>query len=172
VKKLTSILLLFCLLFATAGYQVVLRVQVWQAKNQMKRELQNSSSHKDEITEFQFAADKYNQLEWENDHEFLFNGHMYDLISKEWKNGKLLISCISDDRETVLLNEYMKINRENQSGKKTLASLLQLICSQFVLPSSILSPGSVNCNQTKFPSYTSGLFNIAYPIHTPPPRSC
>jgi hypothetical protein len=138
----------------------------------MKRQLRNSTRHKDEITEFHFSADKLSQLEWEDKHEFRFNGHMYDVISQEWKNGKLEIRCIADEKETSLVNHYLNIIRDHSGGKKALASLLQLIGIQFLLPSSIPERQNTVSLKMKFPSITSRLLSIAYPIQTPPPRYC
>ena len=137
----------------------------------MKKQLKNSFGSDEHITEFAFTNEKLGQLEWENDHEFRFDGHMYDLISKESKGGLLHLRCIADENETTLLDQYMKINRNNLPGKKTLNSLIQLICAQFIPPSAV-SVAAVDGKQEKFPSYTSNLFSITYPIQKPPPRNC
>jgi hypothetical protein len=171
VKKITAIFLLFCLVFASAGYHFVFRFQIMQAKQEMKKQLKTSDRHKEDITKFKFTGDKLDQLEWENENEFRFNGHMYDVISKHQENGSVDIRCIADEKETALLDQYMKINRSNIPGKKALNSLIQLICAQF-LPPSEPTLNYFPSLPTKFPTHISGLFSMAYPIQTPPPRHC
>ena len=138
----------------------------------MKRQLRVTSRYKEDITEFSFTAEKLEQLEWENKHEFRYNEQMYDVISQEWKEGKLVLQCISDEKETELLNKYIKVTRENNSSKKTLASLIQLVLAQFIIPDPILPDPNTILFRTKFPSHSSRLISIAYPIQGPPPRVC
>ncbi|MFL5810113.1 MAG: hypothetical protein ACJ749_11370 [Flavisolibacter sp.] len=171
MKKITAILLLFCLVFATAGYHFVFRYQISEAKSEMKKQLQASSDHKEDITAFNLTREELATVEWENAHEFRFNGEMYDLISKQSKNGVLHLRCIADEKETALLDQYMDINRNNLPGKKTLNSLIQLICAQFIPPAAVTMNAAVYL-PVNFPSYSSNLFSVTYPIHTPPPRDC
>ena len=170
VKKITAILLLFCLVFASAGYHLVFRYQISHAKAQMKRALRNSSRNSEDVTEFSFTNENLKQLEWEDDHEFRFKGKMYDVIEKQWQDGKLHIRCISDEKETVLIDQYMQINKNNHSDSKPLSSLIQLITAQFIQPFALIPELCAIQIKNSFPFYSSRLFSTAFPIHTPPPR--
>jgi hypothetical protein len=71
------------------------------------------------------------KLIWEGNDEFRLNGEMYDVIEKKIQNEKLVIRCISDKRETVLLKKYEKINHEGNSRSRS-ALLLKLVGSSYL----------------------------------------
>jgi hypothetical protein len=71
------------------------------------------------------------KLQWEGDDEFYLNGEMYDVIESKIINGKLVIRCISDKKETALIKNYEKITKENNSKSKS-ALLLKLVSSCYL----------------------------------------
>jgi len=170
LKKVTAILLLGCLVFCAAGYHFVFRFQLWQAKSEMKLRLLRSPGQK-EITELSFNSQEQEKLEWEDDHEVSVNGEMYDVIEQYSRDGKLVLRCIDDKKETALIDEYLKLNKNN-SDNKPLSSLVQLIAAQFLVPVTNLPEPSVNWFSNQFFNYSSDIVSTSASINTPPPKVC
>ena len=170
LKKLFSILLLSCLLFNTAGYHLIFYIRQAEIKAEMKRSLLHSDNKEVDLLVFSLN-DKKNieKLEWEDDDEFELNGEMYDVIEKKTQNGKLIIRCINDKRETELIKNYEKINKEGNSKNRT-ALLLKLLDNTSASPvtielfiKNILKPAKV--------SFCSIAISSCYhDVLTPPPR--
>jgi hypothetical protein len=166
VRKLTSILLLFSLLVLLFGYHLAFYFQIAAVKAEMLASLKNQQNHRDIIT-FHFNQRLALETEWENEHEFRYNGEMYDVVEKKQKGDQLVIRCIPDKKETTLIKEYQKNNKRNHSN-----SFVQLVITQFILPSEY----SVKLPQR---SIAKSYFNHSYTllsrpssIFIPPPEVC
>ena len=173
VKKIISILLLFSLLLNIVGYHIIFHLRQVEIKSEMKTLLRLRANSEDEI-DFVFSVnDKkgISKLEWEGDDEFRLNGQMYDLIEKKIEGNKLVLRCISDEKETSLIKKFAKMNTEaNSKGK--LALLMQLFSSSY-LPTSntemILGykpvPSIIHFQADPFSSQVRDVL-------TPPPQVC
>jgi hypothetical protein len=170
VKKITAILLIACLAFCAAGYHFVFHFQVWQAKSEMKLRLLHSAKLK-EITELSFTPEEQQRLKWEDDHELSFNGEMYDVIDQYLKNGKLVLRCIDDRKETGLIEAYLRFHKNNNDNRP-LSAMMQLMSAQFIVPSTILAEPSTRSLNNSFGIYSSTIASVTTSIHTPPPRVC
>ena len=71
------------------------------------------------------------KLKWESDNEFSFNGEMYDIIGKKTENGKVVIRCIGDKKETALVDKLKDNWRENERCNKIVNELFQLLQTLF-----------------------------------------
>lgn len=110
------------------------------------------------------------QLEWEGDDEFRFRGEMYDVIEKKTINGKVIIRCISDKKETLLIERYKKMNGENNSRSKS-ALLIKLVDSTYLATTDselcaeyVPSPLAIHFQYVIIPSRT-------IEVITPPPQA-
>lgn len=69
---------------------------------------------------------------WEEEHEFSFNGKMYDVISVQHENNSVKIHCIKDDDENALMELYAlshkATGKNTSSSNQTLKFLTQLYC--------------------------------------------
>jgi len=166
VKKLTSILLLLCLFLVLFGYHLVFYFQVAAAKTEMMAFLKNQEGHKD-VVQFCFDNSEAKQLVWEEEHEFRFNGEMYDVVEKEQKDGRLIIRCIADTKETTLIKDYLRNNRRRNS-----TAFIQLITIPFVLSfeHAINPPQKIISKNFFEPSYL--LTDRSPLILVPPPDVC
>jgi hypothetical protein len=126
LKKTVSILLLFCLLFNVVGYYIVFHIRRAEIKDEMKKTLRENIYNQDQEILCFSLNDKaaISKLEWEDDHEFRLDGKMYDVIEKKVENGKLIIRCISDEKETALVKKFEQINNEKGANSKGKAALL------------------------------------------------
>jgi hypothetical protein len=133
LKKIVSILLLFCLLLNIVGYHVIFYFRQAEIKAEMKNSLLIGANSEDE-TCFAFSLNdkkSIDKLDWDGHDEFKLNGQMYDVIEKKIERGKLVIRCISDKKETALLESFNQMNNENNSKRK-LALLMQLVNSCYL----------------------------------------
>jgi len=73
-----------------------------------------------DVVELAFDEPSFARLVWEEENEFRFKGEMYDVVEKRVVNGKILLLCIPDKKETQLLYEYKKQTENNQSQGKQL----------------------------------------------------
>jgi hypothetical protein len=151
------------------GHQLAFILQLHQLKLEMKRNipmLRNSA----DVVELAFDESSYARLEWEEDHEFSFKGEMYDVIEKRAVNGKILLLCIPDKKESQLLYDYKKQTEKSQSQDKQLA--LKWIIN-YLQPVALNTTPSVRCiHLTPFPEYAASLFFRPLSIFTPPPDCC
>ena len=98
------------------------------------REAIRVQTYSEHETDFSFSVNdkqSMDQLDWEGDDEFRFNGEMYDVIEKRIENGKLIIRSIADKRETALLDKLKGHWNQSEKSNKVADELFQLLQSLF-----------------------------------------
>jgi hypothetical protein len=153
------------LCFSMIGYHAFFHFQIATAKTEMRALLKTQKRHAD-VTEFSFNKKEFVELEWENAHEFRYHNEMYDVIEQKEIDGKLIIRCISDKKETALLNEYKKTNKRNQSNSPA----VQLMTVQFVLPGDEPMAVPQRLLQHCFTDHSYNLYDSYSSIVIPPPE--
>lgn len=157
--------------FYITGYHFFFHIRQWQIKAAVQKKLrQDINSQNTEL--FVFSLTKQEGVagpEWEGDDEFRLNGEMFDVIEKRIENGKMFVRCISDKKETALLKDYERINKEGNSKRKS-ESLLKLMVSSFlpepnfaIRNKDIPSPVNIPFQSEIIPSYRQDVL-------TPPPQ--
>ena len=98
-----------------------------------------SKTKKEELVLLKFTDKEIeSKLKWKHSKEFEFEHQMYDIVSKEVKNGTHYYWCWSDNKETKLnqkldqlLSSTLEKNTNNKNSKKRLNSLYKsLYCSK------------------------------------------
>lgn len=169
MRKLFAILLFCCFFLVTAGYHLLYCFRIAEAKQEMKNFLIHSL--KEDVTEFYFSEAEMAQLNWEETNEFRYQGKMYDVINLEKKEGRILIRCVSDTKETALLDNYFKTHRQTSENSSSHA-ILKLIASPY-LPSSVaLLHVTGKKTEKDFAGFSSNLPSAERRIPTPPPQVC
>jgi hypothetical protein len=174
LKKIITILLLGCLCLNVTGYHIIFQLHKAALKMAMKRMLRRQANSQDELA-FQFPIDappSPDGPKWEEEHEFSLRGKMYDVIEKKVKNGKLVVRCISDDRETELIAKYQQVLEKSfgHRAKKRSASLLKLIISLFTIPATFMPVLFTATLHNEFSIYRCNLPAACRDVITPPPR--
>ena len=77
-----------------------------------------SHTAKNELIQIDITSNKKN-IVWEDEKEFELQGKMYDVVSKEIVNGKQIVYCIDDEKETELIAKYNASQKKNNSDKKS-----------------------------------------------------
>ncbi len=174
MKKLFAILLLISFSVQIWGYHLYYKIQQRQVKNEVRSRLRNQEGDENAARfVFNTSLGEDKALDWEEDHEFRYNGTLYDVIEKKSVDGKLYIRCISDERETTLVNSYkgmLKDDFGNDSHK--MPSPLKKLFSALFENITIADPVVFPDNKTlSFSLYDSPLLTVSQEVITPPPQS-
>ena len=117
LKKILVIALLSMVVFSQVGYYAYFVVQQYCLKLQMK-EYVLSHTAKNELIQIDVATNE-KDIVWEEEKEFTLQGKMYDVVSRENVNGKEIIYCVDDKKETELIAKYKTTQKKNNSDKKS-----------------------------------------------------
>ena len=143
----------------------------------IKKEVKQAIKHsvpESQLISFHFTYHEANQLTWVKSHEFILNGHYFDVIHKAKNKNGYFFKCISDDQETVLFSQLRSITSFNisHSGEnqpvnvwfKFLSEPMELLSmSTFGLPHfEVQKSDQLKTHEENF--YSTFIF-----IETPPP---
>ena len=126
-----------------------------------------TKKHPDAV-DIRVTREEAKRLEWEDENEFRYQGQMYDVIEKKIIGNQLVFHCVSDKKETALLQEYQKNTKRHSST----SIIFQLITAQFVLPNNYQLLQPVSMVQKYFTGYLFCLQNPVSTIVPPPPDNC
>lgn len=111
-----SLLLVLFIAQGGIGYWI-LQHKIWLIKKEMKA-LVLGNVQEDQLTPIHLSQKEFNQLEWPEPWEFLFQGKMYDISRKEFHgDGSVTLYAVMDTEE----NELKALVRSlvnNSSDKK------------------------------------------------------
>jgi hypothetical protein len=169
VKKIHSFLLLNCLLLAIIGYHFIYQYGISEAKEEMQEMIRNRI-HTENLVTLEFSPSELSSLQWENDHEFFYHDRMYDLESRQEKNGRVILSCIRDEKESQLANAYREANNRNKGQNGPVEELARLLFTPFIQVSQQLPSAFSTDYRFIFPSYKESLIWTPSELATPPPR--
>ena len=173
MKKTVSILLLFCLLFNVVGYYIVFHICRAEIKDEMKKTLRQNIHNQDQEIFCFSLNDKaaISKLEWEDDQEFRLDGKMYDVIEKKIEDGKLIIRCISDEKETELVKKFEQINTEKESNTKGRTALLIKLIGNAYIVATVSDLPVENSALIQRPYFNSNIITpLRSDVLTPPPQ--
>jgi hypothetical protein len=167
VRKVVSLSFLVILLINVFGYFISFSVQRNKIKEVVKHFLRGERS--EATQQFAFTEQQFASLNMVgNDSEFTLDGSLYDVVNKELRDGRIVITAYYDHQETGLLSRFISyFSEENQStkGKQILPvfSLLEFVFSSYEWK---CYDTFVCCN---IPSYVSNLINPSLDLASPPP---
>ena len=111
-----SLLLVLFIAQGGIGYWV-LQHKLWLVKKEMKALVMGNISE-DQLTLIHLSQEEFNELEWPEPWEFLYNGEMYDISRREFhKDGSVTLYAIMDTEENELKTLVRSLVK-NSSGKK------------------------------------------------------
>lgn len=83
-QKSLSVFILLALLFNFGGYMVFFYVHLHQIRREAIVKIQNGLEIED-LVKISFGKEELDHVNWVEDHEFRFEGRMYDVIfSEKW----------------------------------------------------------------------------------------
>ena len=84
----------------------------------MRKEVKHIIKHsvpETQLVHFHFTHHELHQLKWVKSHEFILNGHYYDVIHKKQDSNGCFFQCIRDDQETQLFAQLSSMTSFNLS---------------------------------------------------------
>ena len=174
LKKLTSILLLLCLILPFVGTIAWLNHQKKQIKRQIKHQI-IAGIDKGELVQFTFTkAQIENELKWEHSKEFEYNNNMYDIVEADTTNNIITYWCWWDYKETKLNKQLTKLLAQflgnDSKNKETKTRFAQFYHSLYQIKN---IPWKANLTTTEINNNTVYCFNytsLHFPPLTPPPN--
>lgn len=171
MKRTVSILLLFAVLLASLGVQVIFTLRTRQIRSEMKQLLKNAVPAEN-LHSFYFKTES--EPDWVREgKEFKVEDRFYDVVSKEVVNGQVHYLCINDVEETALfagLGEW--ITGHLQHDKKTQQSiqLLQQL-TFFISLKSHASDLLSDLPTIVYSPYEFSVKQVDLKLDTPPPNN-
>ncbi|MEO5948048.1 MAG: hypothetical protein ABIP79_14615 [Chitinophagaceae bacterium] len=172
MRQFFAIFLLISFSVQLRGYHIYFHYQQRNLRKSAKIAIRQRIKD-DNAEEFVFSlADGHEMPTWENDHEFSFRGEMYDVIDKRIENGKMYIRCVSDKKETALVDNYRKMTKDDFAGSsKKRTSLIVKLISTFYTQISIADKNlSLLQDRIKWFTLTPSLLFNKREVITPPPQ--
>jgi hypothetical protein len=169
LRKIFPIALLFFIGFSQAGYHVFTIGYQLYLKEEMREAILHMAD-RNELTCISYT-DHQSQIEWEEEgKEFSFQHKMYDVAFADTVNGKVLLYCADDSKETALVAHYNAANKNNLPANKKNTSLSFKVMDLFYIaqaqPGQGFSPAPAY-----FLKYSSIPVAGIISISSPPPKA-
>lgn len=127
------------------------------------------------LIRFHFTFHETQQLTWVKSHEFILNGHYYDVIHKAKDKNGYFFKCISDDQETALFQQLKSMTSFNisHSGENQPVNVWFRFISE---PMEILSlsmfewPHFEGQKSPQLKTHQASFYSTFFFIETPPPN--
>lgn len=134
----------------------------------MRQELLRTK--KESLATFVFSDAEMLALDWVENNEFRYRGEMFDILQMETKGDRTVIWCIADKKETALLQQYQRSQKQSTGTSSFL--LLKLLSSHY-LPCALSALQMPELPTRRIPVFIQHHFpEGANKILTPPPRIC
>ncbi len=171
-RKITALLFIFIFAFNAAGYYFVFKIKQQKIRKEVKQRIRNSIPL-EELTLFIFdtSSEEYKKIKWVEEHEFRYNGSMYDIVRQSpGRNGNVSFYCINDSDEEKLFAGLDKYIGDTGSGNEneTENDSLKIVKDYFLHPSSYFFKTALT---DVYPPLSFSLTKIVLSIPTPPPVS-
>ncbi len=109
MKNLLVILLITALLLPFTGTYLFFHFKEIQIKKEVNIFIKNKIEEKDIIT-LRFSDEEIKtRLKWKHSREFIFDGHMYDIVDQGVDGNITWFRCYRDHKETRLYKEKEKL---------------------------------------------------------------
>jgi hypothetical protein len=170
----TSVLALLLVLFLAQGGigYWVLQHKLWLVKREMKA-LVMGNINEDQLTPIHLSEEEFNQLEWPEPWEFLYNGKMYDISRKEFhKDGSVTLFAVMDTEENEL-KAMVRSLVKNSSDKKQTHDQLNFffkLQSQWVCEFELIQIPNLECRLSHFSTHRIFLSSPHVRLNELPPN--
>jgi hypothetical protein len=118
MKKVIPILLTFLIFFNSSGYIFIYIERLANNKREMKALIYSKDSlsiiQKLKFTWFDYET----KLNWKEEKEFEYKGRMYDVERVEIKSNYVIVYCLRDETEEMLISNFEKGQKSNSTKDK------------------------------------------------------
>lgn len=170
MKKAGVILLLFVITFQMVGVFLLFKAKQMEVRQDMKMKIKSGVPDA-ELTILRFSRDQADGLKWMEDHEFRYEGRMYDVV-KTTVDGEIVIyHCIHDEQESKLFSHLDNmVANELAKDKNTNPPNYQLVVNWY-FPDNLPQSTDISSviNTMNFPYRFISICGLSIP-ETPPPN--
>jgi hypothetical protein len=170
LKKILTLQLFAALVFSQVGYYFFYAIKQYQIKEAAKHQLLCTLP---ESSLQIFAADDKNIVWEEDEKEFSIDGKMFDVAKIKIVNAKKYLYCISDEKETTLINNLalaVKSKTDNKQQKDSKHTIkFQTISFQDL--EDIFERSLYKKITIKFPIIEQKTTTAIVSVVSPPPKS-
>ena len=177
MRILLAISLLLLLLFQTASYLLVFKIQQYQIRKEIKQQIK-AGVPEDELVLLKIplsleSSAHNDQFQRIHDREFRYQGEMYDIVRQEQHGDTTWYYCLWDEKESELFaqldEQVAQQMNQNPAQKKQHEQLDRLLHALYLTDSKYyLFSKFINNNHNKS-YYTFVLKNWSESPPTPPP---
>ena len=118
MKKLPgAIVLILILIFHFSGGNLLFHIQRQRIRKEIKTRIKQGVP-KSEMRVFTFSlkGGDLKNLQWHEDHEFRYEGHMYDIVHRKTVGDSITFYCINDDQETTLFAHLDELTQKKSAS--------------------------------------------------------
>ncbi|MGD0711508.1 MAG: hypothetical protein ABR968_10065 [Bacteroidales bacterium] len=178
MKKILSVFLLLIFLFNLAGYFIVFKIMQCSVQQEMKNYLEKNTSNKETetivIPDSEITSPS-SRIKFTDDDEFIYNGKMYDIISRKTEKGFTIFYCMNDKQEEQLysaLKDHIMHNSDQNLPLKDKSNLIIKNIIKEALPDGNAHLQTFSSkNIIYYSSYNSATHQSFISVITPPPKS-
>ena len=169
VKKILILQLLTILAFSQVGYYFFYTIKQYQIREAVKHQLLGALP---ESSLQIFAADNEKIVWEENEKEFSIDGEMYDIAKIKIVENKKYFYCLSDTKETALINEFVKTVQKKTDNKQEKDSKdhFKFQTLSFQPFEETVAKHFFKSNKTIFPIFKQNPISVVFSVIGPPPK--
>lgn len=110
-------------LFQAAGVYLLLKLRQQEVRQEIKSRIKAGVPESD-LTVFKFDDQQQARLKWVDDHEFVLEGQMYDIVRLQNEGDITVFYCLHDTQETALFKKLNHLvandlgNNQNRNNNK------------------------------------------------------
>jgi hypothetical protein len=167
MKKSFSIILVVLLLLNTFGFDVYFGFVIQQCKY----EAEQIGGENEGLTEMILSRAEESSLIFTGKDEFKMNGRLYDIVRKEYEDGKVRIYCYDDENEDKAVDAYNSFSREegNPVTSRNAGFVLNNLIRNYITPAVLLHPEPVKA--AEYVELSERSYKTISPnIALPPPK--
>jgi len=174
-RRITGIILLFCLAAPIAAMFTFLHYQKKHVRREVKHQI-IAGIDRSELVLLKFTPeDATTNLDWKHAKEFGYQESMYDIVEMEFHNDSIHFWCWWDNKETALNKQLNSLlagvwndDPTQQKNKEHIAKLYKSFFFESIEKSKANTP-VIERKQTPF-LCAFGLITNSYPPPVPPPE--
>ncbi len=176
MRGLLSIFLIVILYLPFWGLKYYFQQEIKTIRKEVKWMIAHETPEED-LVHFTFSQEQSKKLNWKHDHEFEYNGQMYDIIRRNETKDSVTFVCWWDKAETEL-NHKLNTLCSVSFGKKTEKDPEKKHLFSYSKDLNYLTTDVLQFNRVLFPlekqfsfSFTKFIRRITNKPPTPPPIS-
>ncbi|MEI8202542.1 MAG: hypothetical protein WCH34_05990 [Bacteroidota bacterium] len=165
MKKITSLFIVFILLFNISGYYILFSLMQHNIQSDVRNQIINGLQDKD-LTLFVVPQNDKSGITWEEpEKEFSYKGAMYDVVRIKTIHQTKYYYCINDVKEQQLISQFKKSHSKKETEKRLKTNFnIQYLAQVFSLIHNNTATDYIF--ETIVLLYKSNCLDI----HSPPPR--